>query len=65
MTCLDFACQLCESFLVESPVLYLAFLKTVLAALFRTFGLLLRFLPSKASFLHDHLITQHSDFPVF
>ena len=42
--------------------MYLAFFKTVLAALFRTFGLLLRFLPLKASFLHDHLITQHSDF---
>ena len=45
--------------------MYLAFLKTILAALFRTFGLLLRFLPSKASFLQDHLITQHSDFPSF
>ena len=42
--------------------MYPAFFKTVLAALFRTFGLLLRFLPLKASFLHDHLITQHSDF---
>ena len=42
--------------------MYRAFFKTVLAALFRTFGLLLRFLPLKASFLHDHLITQHSDF---
>ena len=42
--------------------MYLAFFKTVLAALFSTFGLLLRFLPLKASFLHDHLITQHSDF---
>ena len=36
-SCLDFACQLCESFLVESPVLYLAFLKTILAALFRKY----------------------------
>ena len=42
--------------------MYLAFFKTVLAALFSTFGLVLRFLPLKASFLHDHLITQHSDF---
>ena len=45
--------------------MYLAFFKTVLAALFRTFGLLLRFLPLKASFLHDHLITQHSVFSSF
>ena len=36
-SCLDFACQLCESFLVESPVLYLAFLKTILAALSRKY----------------------------
>ena len=50
------------SFLVESPILYLAFFKTILAALFRTFGLPLRFLPSKPSFLHDHFTTQHSDF---
>ena len=52
-------------FLVESPILYLAFLKTILAALFRTFGLPLRFLPSKPSFLHDHFTTQHSDFSSF
>ena len=52
----------------KSPYLsttIVAFLKTILAALFRTFGLLLRFLPSKASFLQDHLIIQHSDFPSF
>ena len=52
-------------FLVESPILYLAFLKTILAALFRTFGLPLRFLPSKPSFLHDHFTTQHSHFSSF
>ena len=57
--------RLLTMWVVESPVLYLAFLKTILAALFRTFGLLLRFLSSKASFLQDHLITQHSDFPSF
>ena len=53
------------SFLVESPILYLAFFKTILAALFRTFGLPLRFLPSKPSFLHDHFTIQHSDFSSF
>ena len=52
-------------FLVESPILYLAFLKTILAALFRTFGLPLRFLPSKPSFLHDRFTTQHSEFSSF
>ena len=49
------------SFLVESPILYLAFFKTILAALFRAFGLPLSFLPSKPSFLHDHSTTQYSD----
>ena len=53
------------SFLVESPILYLAFFKTVLAALFRAFGLPLGFLLSKPSFLHDHSTTQHSDFSSF
>ena len=53
------------SFLVESPILYLAFFKTILAALFRAFGLPLSFLPSKPSFLHDHSTTQHSDFSCF
>ena len=53
------------SFLVESPILYLAFFKTILAALFRAFGLPLNFLPSKPSFLHDHSTTQHSDFSSF
>ena len=50
---------------IESPTLYLAFFKTILAALFRTFGLPLRFLPSKPSFLHDHFTTQRSDFSSF
>ena len=54
-----------RGFLVESPILYLAFLKTILAALFRTFGLPLRFLPSKPSFLHDRFTTQHSEFSSF
>ena len=49
------------SFLVESSILYLAFFKTILAALFRAFGLPLHFLPSKPSFLHDHSTTQHPD----
>ena len=62
---MDLALYLCESFLVESPTLYLAFFKTILAAFFRTFGLPLRFLPSKPSFLHDHFTTQHSDFSTF
>ena len=53
------------SFLVESPILYLAFFKTTLAALFRAFGLPLSFLPSKPSFLHDHSTTQHSNFSSF
>ena len=53
------------SFLVESPILYLAFFKTILAALFRAFGLPLSFLPSKPSFLHGHSTTQHSDFSSF
>ena len=53
------------SFLVESPILYLAFFKTSLAALFRAFGLPLSFFPSKASFLHDHSTTQHSNFSRF
>ena len=39
--------------------------KTILAALFRTFGLPLRFLLSKPSLFHDHFTTQHSDFPSF
>ena len=45
--------------------MYLAFFKTILAAFFRTFGLPLRFLPSKPSFLYDHFTTQHSDFSSF
>ena len=50
---------------MKSPILYLAFFKTILAALFRAFGLPLSFLPSKPSFLHDHSTTQHSDFSSF
>ena len=53
------------SFLVESPILNLAFFKTILAALFRAFGLSFSFLPSQPSFLHDHSTTQHSDFSGF
>ena len=45
--------------------MYLAFFKTILAALFRAFGLPLSFLPSKPSFLHDHSTTQHSNFSSF
>ena len=48
-----------------SPFLYLAFFKTILPALFRTFGLPSRFWPSKPSFLRDHFTTQHSDFSIF
>ena len=47
---------------MESPILYLAFVKTILAASFTAFGLPLSFLPSKPSFLHDHSTTQHSNF---
>ena len=46
-------------------VSYFVSLKTILAALFRTFGMPLRFFPSKPSFLHDHFTTQHSDFSRF
>ena len=46
-------------------IFYLAFIKTILAALFRAFDLPLSFLPSKPSFLHDHSTTQHSDFSSF
>ena len=53
------------SFLVESPILYLAFFKTIWAALFRAFGLPLSFSPSEPSFLHNHSITQHSNFASF
>ena len=45
--------------------MYLAFFQTILAALFRTFGLPLHFLPSKPSFLHDHSATQHAKFSSF
>ena len=50
---------------MESSILYIAFFKTILAALFRAFGLPLSFLPSKPSFLHDHSTTKHSDFSGF
>ena len=40
-------------------------LKTILAAFFRTFGLLLRFMPSKPSFLHDHFTTNTRISPDF
>ena len=46
-------------------MLYKAFFKTILAALFRTFGLPRRLLPSKPSFLHVHFTTEHSDFASF
>ena len=42
----------------------MAFFKTILAVLFRTFGLPPRFLSVKPSFLYDHLTTQHSDFSI-
>ena len=53
------------SFLDESLILYPAFFKTILATIFRAFGLPLNFLPSKPSFLHDHSTTQHSNFSSF
>ena len=43
----------------------MAFFKTILAVLFRTFGLTRRFLSVKPSFLYDHLTTQQSDFSIF
>ena len=46
-------------------VSYFVSLKTVLVALFRTFGISLRFLPSKPSFLHDHFTTNIRIFPDF
>ena len=55
----------CESYLVEFPLLYLAFFRTFLAASFRTFGLPVRFLSSKPSFLDDHFSTQRSYFSSF
>ena len=53
------------SFLVESPILYLAFVKTILSASFTAFDLPHSFLSSKPSFLHDHSTTQYSNFSVF
>ena len=52
------------SFFVESPILYLAFFKSILAALFRAFGLPFSFLPSNPSLLHDHS-TMHPTFGFF
>ena len=46
-------------------LLYLTFLKTILAALFRTISLPLLFLSSKPSFLDDHFTTENSDFSIF
>ena len=62
---LDLACQLCESFLVESPIWYLACFKTILAALFKTPGLPLRFLPSKPHFSMIILPANIRTLPVF
>ena len=45
--------------------LYLTFFKTILAALFRTFGLPLLFLLLKPSFLHDHFTAQRLDISSF
>ena len=55
----------CESYLVELSLLYLTFLKTILADLFRTISLPLLFLSSKPSFLHDYFTTENSDFSIF
>ena len=59
----------CESNLVESPLLYLAFFKSMLAASeFRTNSLPLLFfffLSLKPSFLDGYFTTQHSDFRSF
>ena len=55
----------CESYLVELSLLYLAFFKTILAALFRTISLPLLFLSSKPSFLDDHFTSENSDFSSF
>ena len=57
--------ELFQEYLAESLILYLAFVKTILATLFRAFVLSLSFLPSKPSFLHDHSTIQHSDFSSF
>ena len=58
---------LLESFLVESSLLYLAFFKTILAALIYSGLLVFLFitLPSKPSFLHDHFTNQQSHFSLF
>ena len=55
----------CESCLVEFPLFCLAFFRTFFAVSFRTFGLPVRFLSSKPSFLDDHITTPRSDFSSF
>ena len=42
----------------------MAFFKTILAVLFKIFGLPHHFLSVKPSFLYDHFTTQHSDFSI-
>ena len=51
------------TFLVESPILYLAVFRTIIVALFKTFCLPLRFLPSKADF-PSFLAVSTTDKPV-
>ena len=58
LTMWEFPCE-DVSFFVSS------LLKTILRALFRTFGIPPRFLPSKPSFRHDHLPPNIRIFPVF
>ena len=55
----------CKIYLTGFPVFYMALFKTILAVLFRAFGLPPRFLSVKPSFLYHHLSTQHSDFSIF
>lgn len=61
-TCLAHCCESC---LVEFPLLYVAFFKSILAAQFSTISLLLLFVSSKPSCLDDHFTTQHSDLSSF
>ena len=53
----------CESYLVEFPLLYVAFSKMILAE-FQDYQSSPSFLSSKPSFLDDYII-QHSDFSSF
>ena len=46
---------------MESSILYLAFFKTILAALFRAFGLPLSFLPSEHSSFSSFLAISTTD----